>query len=211
MVSEYTNIESTYDTTPYIHALVKINLVTEGYLPNYPYHLISDSEMCDAFMKDGKGYFYDMYPCEVPEYIDTLNGTGPYDNLTRAMRYYINELKTSKDRNYTMPDWIYSYMLGSVIGKNSEAIDIHDIIYPLGVDNIDDAFTPEASKACYEASKEWLCKTKSNNYNGNVYGFDGRFTIFEGLKTDLRPPTMFGEAHVIKYIRLNKLSPIDLL
>lgn len=211
VASEYTDLEYSYDTTPYIHALVKINLVREGYLPNYPYHLISDAEMCDAFMDNGKGYFYDRYPCIVPEYVDKLNETGPYDNLTRAIRYYINELKTSKNPSYTMPDWVYSYMLGKVIGKDSDVLDIHDLLVPLHVDNIDDEFTREASIACYEVSKDWLRRTRPNTYEGNVNGLDSRYVEFENKKTDLRPPTMFGEAHVIKSIRLSELSPLDLI
>ena len=33
-----------------VHDLIKIKLVRAGYLPNYPYHLISDKEMCEAFI-----------------------------------------------------------------------------------------------------------------------------------------------------------------
>ena len=35
----------------YIHDIIKIKYVREGWLPNWPYHLISDQEMCDAFLK----------------------------------------------------------------------------------------------------------------------------------------------------------------
>lgn len=39
-----------------VHDLIKIKYVREGYLPNYPYHLISDSEMCDAFINNELNY-----------------------------------------------------------------------------------------------------------------------------------------------------------
>lgn len=188
------NDENTkYHIAQYIHALVKINFVTEGYLPNYPYHMISDSEMCDAFMKNEKGYFYDRYPCEATEL------SKEYDNLTRAIRYYLHELKASKENSYMMPDWIYGYMLGKVVGKYSSSLDIHDLINSMNVDNIDDIFTSDASKACYQVSKTWLRKTMSNTV-------EDQYVMFEGLETDLRPPTMFGEPHVIKSLRVHAAS-----
>lgn len=191
-------------TTTFIHNLVKIKLINEGYLSNFPYHLISDNEMCDAFLSktvnsDGNviksGYFFDAYPCIVPEYRGDNN---VYDNLERSIRYHIYCLKKSSDSEYTLPDWIYSYMLGKTVGVFSDKLDIHDLIYPMGVDNIDDEFTADASRRCFEESKKWL---KSNNE---------QYVEFEHIETSLRPPTMFGEPHVIKSIRLNSLSPMSL-
>lgn len=192
------------NTTTFIHNLVKIKLINEGYLPNFPYHLISDNEMCDAFLlktvnTNGivikSGYFYDAYPCLVSEYSGDNN---VYDNLERSIRYHIHCLKNSSDSEYTLPDWVYSYMLGKTVSILSDAQDIHDLIYPLGVDNIDDEFTADASKKCFEESKKWL-KSKNEQY-----------VLFEHIETDLRPPTMFGEPHVIKSIRLSSLSPMSL-
>ena len=34
----------------YIYNLIKIKYIREGYLPDLPYHLISDNEMYDAFL-----------------------------------------------------------------------------------------------------------------------------------------------------------------
>ena len=34
-----------------IHDVIKIKLSREGYLPDYPPHLISDEEMCRAFIR----------------------------------------------------------------------------------------------------------------------------------------------------------------
>ena len=39
-----------------VHDVIKIRLVEDGYLPNYPYHMMSDREMIAAFMgTDGAG------------------------------------------------------------------------------------------------------------------------------------------------------------
>ena len=70
----------------FIHNNIKIKYVNLGYLPNWPYHLISDEEMFDAFMSNvvidksecrydetsksyvgsklesGQGFFFDNYP-----------------------------------------------------------------------------------------------------------------------------------------------------
>ena len=34
----------------FIHDLIKIKYIREGYLPNYPYHMISDEEVFNAFI-----------------------------------------------------------------------------------------------------------------------------------------------------------------
>ena len=34
----------------FVHDVIKIKYAREGYLPDLPYHLISDEEMCDAFI-----------------------------------------------------------------------------------------------------------------------------------------------------------------
>lgn len=180
-----------------IHDIIKIKYVNEGYLPNYPYHLISIEEMCDAFMSsDNTGYFFDSYPC-----LDN-SLTEPYNQLVTVIRYYINELKeyTRSDayNDYKLPDWVYSYMLGEVISINSDILDIHDLIYPLGVDNIDDIFDAKASIACYQVSKAWVNKL------GSLETVE-----IEGKSYSSRPPTMFGEPHVVKSIRLNITNPIS--
>ena len=43
---------------------IKIKYTREGYLPNYPYHMISDEEMFKAFLdvENQSGFFYDNYP-----------------------------------------------------------------------------------------------------------------------------------------------------
>lgn len=170
-----------------VHNNIKMRLVREGYLPNYPYHMISDEEMCDAFLhmqEDGnsiQGLFADYYPC----IDDSLSSA--YNELVSSILYHIDKLKSSNDDSYTLPDWVYSYMLGSVIGPSSEIIDIHDMLVLMDKDNREDTFTVQASKECLRISKQWLKKVSKD-------------------KLDHRPPTMFGEPHVIKSLRLLSVS-----
>lgn len=162
-----------------IHNIIKIKYVNEGYLPNYPYHLISDAEMCDAFISDdGTGFFYDFYP--LPD--DSLYDE--YIALVDALKYHIAKLKESLEADYTMPVWVYSYMLGQVISQSSDQKDKHDLFVLMNMDNVEDDFSVNISKYCLKISKIWLSKIPRD-------------------KKGVRVPTMFGEPHVIKYLRLN--------
>lgn len=174
--------------------VVKIRYIEEGYLPDYPYHLISDEEMCDAFLRiersiedDSvaiKGYFADMYPCP------SSSLESYYTSLVNDIIYHLDKLKQSKVDKYTLPDWVYSYMLGSVVGPNSTVKDIHDCLVLLDADNMDDIFTSQAAARCYDVSKRWIRKLSSA----------------ERLH---RPPTIFGEPHVIKSLRLAQANYIE--
>ncbi len=178
-----------------VHDIIKIQYTKEGYLPNFPYHLVSDKEMCRAFMNmDDTGYFYDNYS-KMFQFNDILNTA--YDNLVLAIQYHLNQLVNTTEDNYTLPDWVYTYMMGNVIGENSPILDIHDLIEPLGVDNLDDIFGIEQAMACYNVSKQWLLKTQ-----------EPETAIWNDIEINLRPPTMFGEPHVIKSIRLDQSDSI---
>lgn len=193
-----------------IHDLIKINLVKNGYLPNYPYHLISDNEMYEGFYL----YFADFYP--YPK-TNTLNDK--WNTLFCSIVYHIQ--KKIKNTEYIIPDWVYSYMIGSVIGPKSNLLDIHDLISMLGVDNIDDEYGAEQETACYEASKRWILQTKQDK-EIQIDNTDDKLKdkISEIYKTlslippefaqntiKIRPPSIFGEPHVIKYLRLAELPP----
>lgn len=170
-----------------LHDTIKINFIQQGYLPNYPYHLISDEEMCDAFIQeDGTGYFYDYYPLVDESLKD------PYDNLVKAIMHFIAECKQPQVDQYVFPDWVYSYMLGSVISVNSDGYDIQDLADMLNVEVDYGVFSPSLSSSCYEVSKEWLKKVAPQD----------RYLTLDDTTLDLRPPTIFGEPHVIKYLRL---------
>ena len=160
--------------------IIKMNLVREGYLPNHPYHMVSDAEMCDAFMGEG-GFFYDNYPCPHSSLQQA------YDDLVAAIKYHISLLKESNEDSYDLPDWVQSYMLGVPLGENSDKLDLHDMLVSLNVDNIDDNFTVAAAKACYAISKQWVKKLPTDKFPN-------------------RPPTMFGEPHVLKHLRLQEVN-----
>lgn len=196
-----------------------MKLVLEGYLPNYPYHLISDEEMCDAFltypwydyrtpeqilakyeMSDDEKwerflegvepcYFRDNYPYIEYDPIKGVSGSSMdhYRTLVESMVYHFNALKRSLDDSYVLPDWIYSYMLSNVISINSLQLDKHNMFVLLGVDNDFDEYRDDSAQACYLKSKQWLEKT------GEIAN---------------RPPTMFGEPHVLKCLRLEELEVI---
>lgn len=182
------------------HDIIKMKYVEEGYLPNYPFHMISDSEMCDAFLKGTRStadadvyeidssapsYFLDTYPC-IDESLRSA-----YQSLINTILYHIDLLKLSTEAEYVLPDWIYSYMLGVVIGPNSSIPDIHDLLVLLGRDNIDDIFTLDAASACLRISTRWVARLVSTS--------DAH-----------RSPTFFGEPHIIKHLRLAEASKISM-
>lgn len=162
----------------FIHDILKIKYVREGFLPDYPYHLISDEEMFYAFLNDEKECFFrDMYPC----ISDSLKSK--YDKLVEEIRYHINQYLSAKVD--ILPDWVYSYMLGSTIGPNSDLYDIHDMLVLLNLDNIEDTITVEIYNSIYNISQQHVRK------------------LIEEERIH-RPPTIFGEPHVIKILRLNQ-------
>ena len=175
-----------------IHDIIKLRYVRSGYLPNYPYHLISDKEMCNAFLNYPEdsddnweefksssdiSYFKDNYPL-LDESLEAV-----YRELVVNISYHLNQLRNTKDDLFKLPDWVYSYMLGSVVGVNSPKSDIHDMLVSMDIDNIDDDFLPEASHHCYTISKMWLARIPKS-------------------EIDHRSPSIFGELHVLKYLRL---------
>lgn len=182
----------------FIHDIIKINLSRDGYLPNYPPHLLSDEEMCDAFlpyeydesdpckgfddfMKVEVCYFKDYYPLVHKDLLPE------YKELVSNIAYHLYKLKESHDDEYSLPDWVYSFMLGQVLGVQSDKNDLHDMFVMLGTDNIDDEFEYDCCRACYHESKRWLMKIPEGN-------------------RDHRPPTLFGEMHVLKSLRLRAAS-----
>lgn len=185
-----------------VNDVVKIRLVRQGYLLNYPPHLISDEEMIEGFYK----YFEDTYYIPMKKELENPSHVDPYPFTLRAnkedeMISHLDELYTyiktlcdnaikvaQKDgEDVVVDDWIYSYMLGSVVGPKSDIRDIHDLLVLMNADNIDDIFTRLASETCYELSRKWIAKTY----------FD--------TKTK-RPPSVFGELHVIKSLRLSQIN-----
>ena len=172
-----------------VHDIIKIQYNRAGYLSNWPPHLISDVEMVNAFMPEdysventaGVSYFQDNYPLITAELTDV------YTQLVTGIQYHLTKLRNAYPDPYILPDWVYSYMLGAVISVNSDKLDIHDLLVLLGVDNIDDIFTAGAALGCYDISKIWLQKLNDSELSH-------------------RPPTCFGEPHVIKSLRLSHIT-----
>lgn len=168
-----------------IHDTIKILYVREGYIPNIPYHLVSNEEMCNAFMNgtdDGNDFWSYNYPLVSPELQEQ------YEQLKTDIQWHLKDLLNHiHDTDYMMPGWVYSYMLGNAISVNSPQYDMHDMLVMLGVDDIEDEFTPIASKNCYLMSSQWLAKIPKD-------------------KLIHRPPTVFGEPHVLKALRLQQLA-----
>lgn len=160
-----------------VHHIIKINYVREGYLPNHPYHMISDREMFQAFLNDSDECYFDVhYPC----LHETLREH--YDNLKAAISYHIEQYLSSSG-DIAVPDWVYTYMLGEVISIHSSVQDRHDLLVLMNIDNINDELTKESFESCLAISEEWVKKLPPS-------------------KSDHRPPTIFGEPHVIKALRL---------
>lgn len=202
-----------------IHDVIKIRYINDGYLPDYPYHMISDLEMILAFMDaDGKGFFFDNYPQLDDGFMPAMR----YRELALTIEYHLAMYLASKDTAYTIPDWVYSYMLGSAISVNSEYLNIHDLCTDLGIGDVVDEFSAFCSSKCYELSYNYLgpqstldrvsFPAKYRESAEQYMKLMGLFDWYEmyGSSVCARPPAMFGEPHVLKALRLGyKPVPID--
>lgn len=160
------------------HTIIKMHYIRYGYLPNYPYHLISDKEMFDAFINNEINYFDDNYPCEFESLRDV------YTELKDAIKYHVDKHLDDPYESYVIPDWVYSYMLGVPVTFDSSDLDKHDLLVLLDMDNLYDEITEPVMKSIYGVSKRWISKLTPT-------------------KRDHRPPTIFGEPHVLKSLRLD--------
>jgi hypothetical protein len=153
--------------------IIKMRYIYDGYLPNYPYHMISDKEIISGFMNsDGAGFFVDNYPCMINE-AEYLKA---YNQLKLSIMYYVllnvhegilsNLSAEAADNIISTPNWVYSYRMGSVISVSSDKYDIHDLEVSLGTSNFSDTFTDACSAACLRVSKQWL----GNNVIDFQYG-----------------------------------------
>lgn len=190
-----------------IHDILKIKYVKMGFIQkNYPYHLISDEEMFNAFIDLGTGFtsslidpnihFFDIY---YPNPFADKDAAGriippkdqslmPYylaygklvTDIKERINAYLAHYGEADTADYEVPDWVYTYMLGEVVYQQSEYLDIQDTLDLLGCSNLDNIFTREACIKCY---------TISSNYVST-------------LTSGVRRPTVFGEPHVIKRLRM---------
>ena len=186
--------------------------------------------MVDAFMNtDGAGYFTDNYPCLLTEVSDIRL----YNQLILTIMTYLVRFQCGDISE--VPDWVYSYMTGSTISVNSSKLDIHDLAVQLGTTTTSDSFTPACSEAClnesmndtkgymyqsmnindFSAEAIEILKTISLIYNSDtvedLYS-DTVITLYDLIRNVNigrvydRPPTMFGEPHVLKSLRLTQIS-----
>lgn len=165
-----------------------------------------------------EGFFAYFYPFRASiineieyssRYYPTTDNLRGYDILYRSIckhidQYLYGTMIISEDKKSVsrdgiskpIPDWVYSYMLGEVVGPRSDKHDIHDVIYPLGTDNADDDYDNTSSIACYAESREYLLKTYPKK-DMDIDTLD---------RTCIRPITMYGEPHVIKSLRLKQVT-----
>lgn len=197
----------------FLHDIIKIEYSNLGYLPGIPYHLISDREMFDAFLsgditshvetitdtlgvetstivvtniENPTGYFVNQYPNLWGDMVlssdpEVITVDDVYNNL---MLKILSSIQTYLVYNTDIPDWVYSYMLGVVVSPYSSILDRHNLLVLLNADNVDDELTELSIKKCYEVSERWLRRTASSRKNY---------------------PTIFGEPHVFKALRLDNL------
>ena len=182
----------------FVHDVIKIMYVGEGYLPNYPTHLTSDNEMVDAFLKiaypvtdevweafmedDTVSFFKDTYPC--PD--ETVEEQ--YRALVSSIAYYVSIFKSSTEDGKTLPDWVYAYMLGEVISPMSKEEEQEYLFDLLGMTQLNVTFDGAVASKCYTISDAWLRKTSNVDKE--------------------RVPTVFGEPHVIKALRLTQIDKV---
>lgn len=181
----------------FVHDYIKLMYTNIGYLPGYPYYLISDDEMFNAFTKVG-GFFDAYYPCpcsgECPCDILCPGYTDPTQtklvDAYNTLRKYINDTisEYQEGKLDSLPDWIYSYMIGSCIGIQSEENDLYYLndLLKLSTTKGEPEFTVATAIACYNVSSAWLKK--------------------QPTRVNKRPPTLFGEPHVIKSLRLDQAN-----
>lgn len=109
-----------------------------------------------------------------------------HEELKEEIIYHINQY-LADPKNYVIPDWVYSYMLGAAIGPLSDTLDKHDLFTMINLDNIEDEFNTKIYASLLDISSEWINKLPKE-------------------QTEHRPPTIFGEPHVIKSLRLQQID-----
>lgn len=134
--------------------------------------------MIEGFIKEG-GYFDVNYPLVAPALQEE------YDLLVQSIK---NHLTAYLEQKVPIPNWVYSYMIGSAISVNSDPLDILYLRSSFNLEDIDAVFDGETSYNCYQESKKWVEKLT--------------------VPYEERPATMFGEPHVVKSIRLRQVDVV---
>lgn len=166
---------------------IKIKYIQTGYLPDWPYHLISDSEMLDAFINNESNFFEDNYKLDS----DDESLMKLYQALKDDILFFVNEAKRLNTLSI-LPEWVVSYMLGAVVSETSNLKEIDDLIALSNL--VDDVPAGQFNDILYRSnakiSREWIAKLPSS-------------------KKEHRPVSVFGEPHVIKSLRLAKVDVLN--
>lgn len=180
-------IKNSWANRALIHDIIKIMYVRTGYISkNYPPHLISDAEMIYSFLPPENEDEYDIYLFK--DYYPKLPGLSSelqevYDTLKISIKSHLKKFLASNDDKRKLPDWVYSYMLGVPLSVMSDKQDIHDYLVMIDNDNIDDLYQADTAEISYYISKRYLAK-------------------YPDSELDDRPPTIFGEPHVLRYANI---------
>ena len=199
-----------------IHDIVKIKYVDEGLLPYWPYHLISDEEMFEAFILSDECAFDIYYPepsdcCEevieahrslrsflktmISEYVINEYYGGVYGDSDGCICTCIDRSKVKRNsfgfEIDKVPDWVYTYMLGEVIGPESKEHDRHDLFVAMNIDNVYDEFTDDIYMSILKMSKNQIAKVRES---------------FTGTIDSERVPTIYGEPGIIYQLRVEDVS-----
>ena len=162
----------------FISDIIKIKYIEQGYLSGYPYWMTTDKEMIDAFLGE-EGYFVDNYPCVNPSLEDK------YEELVAGITAHLTAYLSDGTE---IPEWVYSYMIGSAVSVNSDELDILYLKSAFNLPTTTTDFDAILSQNCYNESDMWIQKLPAEQRN--------------------RPVSMFGEPHVIKSIRLKEVDVV---
>lgn len=163
---------------------IKIKYIQTGYLRDWPYHLISDNEMMDAFIFNKDNFFDDNYSIDTNDVeLQELHAA-----LRNDILYFVNIAKQHNDASL-LPTWVISYMLGIVVSGTSNLKDIDDLIELSNLSGVIPAgqFNDILYRSNSNISRDWIAKLPST-------------------KKEHRPVSIFGEPHVIKSLRLAKVD-----
>lgn len=160
-----------------------------------------------AYEQGGTEVPYPTYRFFTDNYsVDFAEGTElqtAYEELVSSIKYIIRlylsrdtiELQNISDRDkIIIPDWVYAYMLKTVICNTSDELDRHGYLVLMGMDNIEDIMTGQVYEKAYSISKKY-----SEHYM-YVLNEDKTLSLVQA------PPTMFGDAEVIKILRIQQES-----
>jgi hypothetical protein len=212
----------------YIYDLVKIKYIREGYLPDLPYHLVSNNEMYEAFLSYDtetdtyKGYFTEIYPAPTDSVL-----LGYYNLLIRAIYRHLciaRGLETHSLKEYGTDNTIVitdPYLVSSGMVKpittnkpisatNYTFLGLPNWVYAYMLGNVisdrsDDEMDYEDLLTTFNVKNfvdmQYDCYKVSKGWLQKLPD-----TLIYYNTELIRPASIFGEPHIIKAIRLDEAS-----